>query len=126
MNLSLGGSGRPVLPVSDPPLSGENDTSDGKGVDDHLFKGSAMTKHGAYAALSCMTELINETTSDEVLEVEQSTTFLSHPALGALNWNWTHEAASSTYPVVSTLVEGGATCVGKTRNKRVTIVVQAF
>nr|VDD45289.1 unnamed protein product [Brassica oleracea] len=48
MNLSLGGSGRPVLPVSDPPLSGENDTSDG----------SAMTKHGAYAALSYMAALV--------------------------------------------------------------------
>ncbi|KAF3598017.1 hypothetical protein DY000_02027756 [Brassica cretica] len=44
----------PVLPVSDPPLAGENDTSDGKGVDDRLFKGSAMTKRGAYAALSYM------------------------------------------------------------------------
>lgn len=43
----------PVLPVSDPPLAGEND-SDGKGVDDRLFKGSAMTKRGAYAALSYM------------------------------------------------------------------------
>ncbi|KAJ4899166.1 Nucleotide/sugar transporter family protein [Raphanus sativus] len=38
----------PVLPVSDPPLAGENDT------DDRLFKGSAMTKRGAYAALSYM------------------------------------------------------------------------
>ncbi|CAN7075651.1 unnamed protein product [Brassica oleracea var. botrytis] len=37
MNLSLGGSGWPVLPVSDPPFSGENDTSDGKGVDDRLY-----------------------------------------------------------------------------------------
>lgn len=44
----------PVLPVSDPPLDGEND-SDGKGVDDRLFKGSAMTKRGAYAAVSYMT-----------------------------------------------------------------------
>lgn len=43
----------PVLPVSDPPLAGEND-SDGKGVDGRLFKGSAMTKRGAYAALSYM------------------------------------------------------------------------
>lgn len=43
----------PFLPVSDPPLAGEND-SDGKGVDDRLFKGSAMTKRGAYAALSYM------------------------------------------------------------------------
>ena len=51
MNLSLGGSGWPVLPVSDPPFSGENDTSDGKGVDDRLFKGSAMTKHGAFTWL---------------------------------------------------------------------------
>ncbi|CAN7123176.1 unnamed protein product [Brassica rapa subsp. narinosa] len=58
MNLSLGGSGRPVLPVSDPPLSGENDTSDGKGVDDRLFKGYAMTKHSAYAALSYMAALV--------------------------------------------------------------------
>ncbi|KAF2566608.1 hypothetical protein F2Q68_00027591 [Brassica cretica] len=38
MNLSLGGSGRPVLPVSDPPPSGENDTSDGKGVYDLSFQ----------------------------------------------------------------------------------------
>ncbi|XP_010437933.1 PREDICTED: UDP-N-acetylglucosamine/UDP-glucose/GDP-mannose transporter-like [Camelina sativa] len=43
----------PVLPVSDPPLAGEDDI-DGKGVDDRLFKGSAMTKRGAYAALSYM------------------------------------------------------------------------
>ncbi|CAH2077259.1 unnamed protein product [Thlaspi arvense] len=43
----------PVLPVSDPPLAVEDD-SDGKGVDDRLFKGSAMTKRGAYAALSYM------------------------------------------------------------------------
>ncbi|CAN7015501.1 unnamed protein product [Brassica rapa subsp. trilocularis] len=45
----------PVLPVSDPPLAGENNL-DGKGVveDNRLFKGSAMTKRGAYAALSYM------------------------------------------------------------------------
>ena len=33
---------------------------------------------------------------------------------GHPDWVRTHEAASSTCPVVSTLVEGGATCVGKT------------
>jgi Asp-tRNA(Asn)/Glu-tRNA(Gln) amidotransferase A subunit family amidase len=33
---------------------------------------------------------------------------------GHPDWVRTHEAASSTSPVVSTLVEGGATCVGKT------------
>ncbi|CAH8313101.1 unnamed protein product [Eruca vesicaria subsp. sativa] len=33
---------------------------------------------------------------------------------GHQDWVRTHEAASSTYLVVSTLVEGGATCVGKT------------
>nr|VDC83953.1 unnamed protein product [Brassica rapa] len=45
----------PVLPVSDPPLAGENNL-DGKGVveDNRLFKGSAMTKRGTYAALSYM------------------------------------------------------------------------
>ncbi|KAL0691647.1 hypothetical protein Bca4012_091326 [Brassica carinata] len=37
MNLSLSGSGWHVLPVLDPPLSGVNDTSDGKGVDDRLY-----------------------------------------------------------------------------------------
>ena len=35
----------PVLPVSDPPLAGDNDLGG---------KGSAMTKRGAYAALSYM------------------------------------------------------------------------
>lgn len=53
-SLPLSTMRNPVLPVSDPPLAGENDTSDGKGVDDRLFKGSAMTKRGAYAALSYM------------------------------------------------------------------------
>ncbi|CAN8326939.1 unnamed protein product [Cochlearia groenlandica] len=44
----------PVLPVSDSPLSDEID-SDGKGgVNDRIFKGSAMNKRGAYAALSYM------------------------------------------------------------------------
>ena len=52
-SLPLSTMRNPVLPVSDPPLAGENDT-DGKGVDDRLFKGSAMTKRGAYAALSYM------------------------------------------------------------------------
>ena len=33
---------------------------------------------------------------------------------GHPDWVGTHEPASSTSPVVSTLVEGGATCVGKT------------
>lgn len=33
---------------------------------------------------------------------------------GNLDWERTHEAASQTSSVVSALVEGGATCVGKT------------
>lgn len=33
---------------------------------------------------------------------------------GHPEWIRTHEAAASTSPVVSVLVEGGATCVGKT------------
>lgn len=33
---------------------------------------------------------------------------------GHPDWIRTHEAAASTSPVVSVLVEGGATCVGKT------------
>ncbi|PSR84683.1 Outer envelope protein [Actinidia chinensis var. chinensis] len=33
---------------------------------------------------------------------------------GNLDWSTTHEAASRTSPVVSALVEGGATCMGKT------------
>ncbi|GFZ12295.1 translocon at the outer membrane of chloroplasts 64-III [Actinidia rufa] len=33
---------------------------------------------------------------------------------GNLDWSTTHEAASRTSPVVSALVEGGATCIGKT------------
>ena len=32
---------------------------------------------------------------------------------GTPNWERTHEAASQTSPVVSALVDGGATCVGK-------------
>ncbi|XP_010525948.1 PREDICTED: UDP-N-acetylglucosamine/UDP-glucose/GDP-mannose transporter [Tarenaya hassleriana] len=43
----------PILPVSDPPPAGEIER-DGKGVSDRLFKGSAMTKRGAYAAVSYM------------------------------------------------------------------------
>ncbi|CAN8273256.1 unnamed protein product [Cochlearia groenlandica] len=43
-----------LLPVSDPLIAGENG-GDGKAIiDDRLFKGSAMTKRGAYAALSYM------------------------------------------------------------------------
>ncbi|KAJ1404881.1 Sugar phosphate transporter domain [Sesbania bispinosa] len=43
-------SEKPMLPVSDPP----KDQSGGAKADDKLFKGSAMTKRGAYAAISYM------------------------------------------------------------------------
>lgn len=42
-------------------------------------------------------------------QIEGHVTGFGHP-----DWVRTHEAASGTCPVVSTLVEGGATCVGKT------------
>ncbi|CAH8370302.1 unnamed protein product [Eruca vesicaria subsp. sativa] len=45
----------------------------------------------------------------DVFDVTGNVTGFGHP-----DWVRTHEAASSTCPVVSTLVEGGATCVGKT------------
>ncbi|KAL0816600.1 hypothetical protein Bca101_073044 [Brassica carinata] len=45
----------------------------------------------------------------DVFDVTGYVTGFGHP-----DWVKTHEAASSTCPVVSTLVEGGATCVGKT------------
>ncbi|KAL0743438.1 hypothetical protein Bca4012_084951 [Brassica carinata] len=45
----------------------------------------------------------------DVFDVTGYVTGFGHP-----DWVRTHEAASSTCPVVSTLVEGGATCVGKT------------
>uniref|UniRef100_A0A1J3JFY9 Outer envelope protein 64, chloroplastic n=1 Tax=Noccaea caerulescens TaxID=107243 RepID=A0A1J3JFY9_NOCCA len=45
----------------------------------------------------------------DVFDVTGYVTGFGHP-----DWVRTHEAASSTSPVVSSLVEGGATCVGKT------------
>ncbi|PON79146.1 Amidase [Trema orientale] len=45
----------------------------------------------------------------DVFEIDGHVTGFGHP-----DWARTHEAASSTCPVVSTLVEGGATCIGKT------------
>lgn len=42
-------------------------------------------------------------------EIEGYVTGFGHP-----EWEKTHDQASRTSPVVSTLVEGGATCVGKT------------
>ncbi|EXB80331.1 Outer envelope protein 64 [Morus notabilis] len=45
----------------------------------------------------------------DVFQIEGHVTGFGHP-----DWVRTHEAASGTCPVVSTLVEGGATCVGKT------------
>ncbi|KAK3228289.1 hypothetical protein Dsin_008151 [Dipteronia sinensis] len=45
----------------------------------------------------------------DVFDIEGYVSGFGHP-----DWARTHEAASRTAPVVSTLVEGGATCVGKT------------
>ncbi|VVA98053.1 unnamed protein product [Arabis nemorensis] len=45
----------------------------------------------------------------DLFDIQGYVTGFGHP-----DWVKTHEAASSTCPVVSTLVEGGATCVGKT------------
>ncbi|KAK2664521.1 hypothetical protein Ddye_003095 [Dipteronia dyeriana] len=45
----------------------------------------------------------------DVFDIEGYATGFGHP-----DWARTHEAASRTAHVVSTLVEGGATCVGKT------------
>ncbi|KAG2315852.1 hypothetical protein Bca52824_018974 [Brassica carinata] len=45
----------------------------------------------------------------DLLDVSGYVTGFGHP-----DWVRTHEPASSTCPVVSSLVEGGATCVGKT------------
>ncbi|XP_062099641.1 translocon at the outer membrane of chloroplasts 64-like [Humulus lupulus] len=42
-------------------------------------------------------------------DIDGQVTGFGHP-----DWARTHEAASGTCPVVSTLVEGGATCIGKT------------
>lgn len=42
-------------------------------------------------------------------DIEGHVTGFGHP-----DWERTHDAASRTAPVVSVLVEGGATCVGKT------------
>ncbi|KAH7528570.1 hypothetical protein FEM48_Zijuj05G0086000 [Ziziphus jujuba var. spinosa] len=42
-------------------------------------------------------------------EIDGHVTGFGHP-----DWARTHEAASGTSPVVSSLVEGGATCIGKT------------
>jgi Asp-tRNA(Asn)/Glu-tRNA(Gln) amidotransferase A subunit family amidase len=35
-------------------------------------------------------------------------------SFGTLEWARTHDAETQTSPVVSALVDGGATCVGKT------------
>ncbi|OMP11738.1 Amidase [Corchorus capsularis] len=45
----------------------------------------------------------------DVFDIEGFVTGFGHP-----DWVRTHEPSSRTSPVVSTLVEGGATCVGKT------------
>lgn len=45
----------------------------------------------------------------DLFEIDGHVTGFGHP-----DWVRTHEAASGTCPVVSALVEGGATCVGKT------------
>ncbi|KAK3027884.1 hypothetical protein RJ639_040825, partial [Escallonia herrerae] len=45
----------------------------------------------------------------DVFDIEGFVTGFGHP-----DWATTHESASRTSSVVSTLVEGGATCVGKT------------
>ncbi|KAM6592422.1 hypothetical protein CsatA_000125 [Cannabis sativa] len=45
----------------------------------------------------------------DVFDIEGHVTGFGHP-----DWARTHEAASGTCSVVSTLVEGGATCIGKT------------
>ncbi|PKI44190.1 hypothetical protein CRG98_035427, partial [Punica granatum] len=45
----------------------------------------------------------------DVFDIEGYVTGFGHP-----DWARTHEAASRTSPVVAGLVEGGATCVGKT------------
>ncbi|KAJ7975236.1 outer envelope protein 64, chloroplastic-like [Quillaja saponaria] len=45
----------------------------------------------------------------DVFDVEKHVTTFGHP-----DWAMTHDAASRTSPVVSALVEGGATCIGRT------------
>ncbi|XP_023530929.1 uncharacterized protein LOC111793324 [Cucurbita pepo subsp. pepo] len=45
----------------------------------------------------------------DVFEIEGHVTGFGHP-----DWARTHDAASRTAPIVSALVEGGATCIGKT------------
>ncbi|KAF2317493.1 hypothetical protein GH714_023027 [Hevea brasiliensis] len=45
----------------------------------------------------------------DIFDIEGYVTGFGHP-----DWVRTHEAASRTSPVVSVLVEGGATCIGKT------------
>ncbi|KAL6281693.1 hypothetical protein ACE6H2_018574 [Prunus campanulata] len=45
----------------------------------------------------------------DVFDIEGHVTGFGHP-----DWERTHDAASRTAPVVSVLVEGGATCIGKT------------
>lgn len=45
----------PILPVSDPPIDKEEEKERIlKRGDDRIFKGSAMTKRGAYAAICYM------------------------------------------------------------------------
>lgn len=43
-----------ILPVSDPPRDQERERLIGVGDDEKLFRGSAMTRRGAYAAISYM------------------------------------------------------------------------
>ncbi|KAF5734563.1 Toc64 family protein [Tripterygium wilfordii] len=45
----------------------------------------------------------------DIFDIEGYITAFGHP-----DWARTHDAASKTSPVVSALVEGGATCIGKT------------
>ena len=58
MPVRASGSGKNLmLPVSDPPRDQERDRLIGGGDDgdeEKLFKGSAMTRRGAYAAISYM------------------------------------------------------------------------
>ncbi|KAK7834546.1 nucleotide-sugar uncharacterized transporter 3 [Quercus suber] len=52
MSLKASSSSNPMLPISDPP-GGEDRDKPLRG-EEKLFKGSAMTKRGAYAAISYM------------------------------------------------------------------------
>lgn len=52
MSLKASSSSNPMLPISDPP--GDEDRDKPLRGEEKLFKGSAMTKRGAYAAISYM------------------------------------------------------------------------